>query len=80
MILQMYGRAASLEDQALGPIQSPVEMNQNLEELNVDAILGDRDASKSVGCFDATAKAAWRNFAVSINCSRFDANTGRLDY
>lgn len=27
------GRAASLEEQALGPIQSPEEMNQNLDEL-----------------------------------------------
>jgi cytochrome c peroxidase len=27
------GRAASLEDQALGPIQSPDEMNQDLEQL-----------------------------------------------
>jgi cytochrome c peroxidase len=27
------GRAASLEEQALGPIESPVEMNQNLDEL-----------------------------------------------
>lgn len=27
------GRAASLEEQALGPIQSEVEMNQNLDEL-----------------------------------------------
>jgi cytochrome c peroxidase len=27
------GRSASLEDQALGPIQSEVEMNQNLDEL-----------------------------------------------
>jgi cytochrome c peroxidase len=28
------GRAKSLEDQALGPIQSPDEMNQNLDELD----------------------------------------------
>ncbi len=27
------GRAKSLEEQALGPIESPVEMNQNIEEL-----------------------------------------------
>ena len=27
------GRSESLEDQALGPIQSPLEMNQDLEEL-----------------------------------------------
>lgn len=30
------GRAASLEEQALGPIQSPVEMNQNLKELEAE--------------------------------------------
>jgi len=30
------GRAASLEEQALGPIVSPVEMNQNLDELEVE--------------------------------------------
>ncbi|WP_197443130.1 cytochrome-c peroxidase [Lignipirellula cremea] len=30
------GRAVSLEEQALGPIQSPVEMNQNLEELEAE--------------------------------------------
>ncbi len=30
------GRAGSLEEQALGPIQSPVEMNQNIEELEAE--------------------------------------------
>lgn len=30
------GRAASLEEQALGPIQSPVEMNQNLDALELE--------------------------------------------
>jgi len=30
------GRAGSLEEQALGPIQSAVEMNQNLEELETE--------------------------------------------
>ena len=27
------GRAVSLEEQALGPIESPAEMNQNLDDL-----------------------------------------------
>ena len=30
------GRAGSLEEQALGPIQSPVEMNQDLDELEAE--------------------------------------------
>jgi len=30
------GRAGGLEEQALGPIQSPVEMNQNIEELEAE--------------------------------------------
>ncbi len=30
------GRADSLEEQALGPIQSPAEMNQNLDELETE--------------------------------------------
>jgi cytochrome c peroxidase len=30
------GRARSLEEQALGPIQSPVEMNQDLDELEAE--------------------------------------------
>ncbi len=30
------GRAANLEEQALGPIQSPTEMNQDLEELEAE--------------------------------------------
>lgn len=30
------GRAKSLEDQALGPIESKVEMNQNLDELEAE--------------------------------------------
>lgn len=30
------GRASSLEQQALGPIQSPVEMNQSLDELEIE--------------------------------------------
>ncbi len=30
------GRAASLEEQAVGPIQSPVEMNQNMDALIVE--------------------------------------------
>lgn len=36
------GRAGSLEEQALGPIQSEVEMNQNLDELvtELDAVPG----------------------------------------
>jgi cytochrome c peroxidase len=36
------GRAASLEEQAFIPIQSPVEMNQNLDELEseLDAVAG----------------------------------------
>jgi cytochrome c peroxidase len=44
------GRAASLEQQALEPIQSPVEMNQNLDELEreLNAIGGYRQQFQEV--------------------------------
>lgn len=64
------GRAGSLEEQALGPIQSPVEMNQDLDELEnelaaipdyvnrfhrvFDARPNRRDIAKALAAFQRT--------------------------
>jgi len=44
------GRAASLEDQALGPIQNPIEMNMPLEQLEkkLSAIVGYQEQFQAV--------------------------------
>ncbi len=50
------GRAADLEDQALGPIQAPIEMGNTLEGMvaNLDKIQGYRDQFKKVFGTDVT--------------------------
>lgn len=67
------GRAASLEEQALGPIQSEVEMNQNLDELERElnavpgyvsqfhAVFGEKPDRKNIG----KALAAFQRTLVS---------------
>ncbi len=52
------GRAGSLEEQALGPIQNPIEMNLSLEELEsrLNSIEGYRQQFQTV--FGSTPKAA----------------------
>ena len=67
------GRAASLEEQALGPIQSEVEMNQNLDELERElnavpgyvsrfqAVFGEKPDRKNI----AKALAAFQRTLVS---------------
>jgi len=45
------GRAASLEEQALGPIQSPNEMNQTLIEFSKGAERGSRVSKAFPCCF-----------------------------
>lgn len=52
------GRAASLEDQALGPIQNPIEMGFTLEELEerLNAIEGYRNQFQAVFETDVTAE------------------------
>ena len=50
------GRAASLEEQALGPIEAPIEMGHNLDELVVElnAIAEYKDAFQKVFGTDVT--------------------------
>lgn len=50
------GRAASLEDQALGPVQNPIEMNMSLEqmELTLRGLEGYRRQFKAVFGTDVT--------------------------
>ena len=52
------GRAGSLEEQALGPIQSPAEMNMNLDTLTekLNAIPGYRNQFKQVFGTEVTAE------------------------
>lgn len=52
------GRAGTLEEQALGPIQNPVEMNMTLEEVvaRLNEIAGYRDQFQKVFGTDVTAE------------------------
>ena len=51
------GRASSLEDQALGPVQNPIEMNMKLEDVvtKLNAISGYREQFQKIFGTDVTA-------------------------
>ncbi|NSL50492.1 cytochrome-c peroxidase [Calidifontibacillus erzurumensis] len=73
------GRAASLEEQALGPIQSEVEMNQNLDELitELKAVPGYVDEFNKVFNDEITAENIAKAIAtfertITITDTRFD--------
>ena len=60
------GRAKSLEDQVLGPIQNPIEMNMTLEALvaKLNAIAGYRQAFQEVFGTDVTSAGIAKSIAA----------------
>jgi len=81
------GRAASLEEQALGPIENPIEMGHNLDELvkQLDAVEGYRERFQQVFGTGVTkegiakAIAAFERTVLSGNSAYDRFKTGQTD-
>lgn len=72
------GRAGSLEEQALGPIQNPIEMNLTLEEATerLNAIPGYREQFQKIFGTDATSE----GIAQAIACYERTVLCGNAPY